>query len=235
MVIKTTTYCPNPFSCVIYESKQFRDFDFRPFFSHIQCLGAVRGFWLSFYGGKGPYLGAFPILQYKRPQGEEGFFLEISNLGWLGFAKPNFGGRASYKGTGCREVGWTQKTRRRTGNWLDSNADALNGEKQGSDFCDVSFTICVPGVIKIGENWSIWFLWSFMYPGSWKFEKIEAFDFFVNFVYPGSWESEITSRVHKINKIQIIQFSPIFMTPGTRNFTKIKCFNFLKFSWTRVH
>ena len=32
---------------------------------------------------------------------------------------------------------------------LDSNADALNGEKQGSDFCDVSCTICVPGVMKI--------------------------------------------------------------------------------------
>ena len=53
---------------------------FGHFFSHIQCLGAVCGFWLFFYGGKGPYLGVFPILQYKRPQGEEGFFLEISNL-----------------------------------------------------------------------------------------------------------------------------------------------------------
>ena len=53
---------------------------FGHFFSHIQCLGAVRGFWLVFFGGKGPYLGVFPILQYKRPQGEEGFFLEISNL-----------------------------------------------------------------------------------------------------------------------------------------------------------
>ena len=25
------------------------------------------------------------------------------------------------------------------------------------------------------------------------------------------------------------------MTPGTQNFTKIKCFNFLQFSWPRVH
>ena len=50
------------------------------FFSHTQCPGAVHGFWSFYYGGKGPYLGVFPILQYKRPQGEEGFFLEISNL-----------------------------------------------------------------------------------------------------------------------------------------------------------
>ena len=56
---------------------------------------------------------------------------------------------------------------------LDSNADALNGEKQGSDFCDVSraMYLCArghenwrklkhlifmkfraPGVMKVGEN-----------------------------------------------------------------------------------
>ena len=88
--------------------------DYRPFFSHIQCLGAVHGFWSFYYGWKGPCLGVFPILQYKRPQGEEGFFLGISNLGWT----------VSY--TGCREAGWIQKARRRrSGNWLDSNADAL--------------------------------------------------------------------------------------------------------------
>ena len=63
---------------------------FGHFFSHIQCLGAVCGFWLFFYSGKGPYLGVFPILQYKRPQGEKGFFLEISNLGWFGFVKAQF-------------------------------------------------------------------------------------------------------------------------------------------------
>ena len=60
------------------------------FFSHIQCPGAVHSFWLFYYGGKGPYLGVFPILQYKRPQGEEVFFLGISNLGWFGFLKAQF-------------------------------------------------------------------------------------------------------------------------------------------------
>ena len=35
----------------------------------------------------------------------------------------------------------------------------------------------IPGVIKVGGNWSIWILWNFIYPGSWKLEKIEAFDF----------------------------------------------------------
>ena len=33
-------------------------------------------------------------------------------------------------------------------------------------------------VMKIGENWSVWFLWIFVYPGSWKLEKIEVFDFY---------------------------------------------------------
>ena len=109
----------------------------------------------------------------------------------MDLSKPNFGGTVSCKGTGCREVGWTQKARRRrTGNWLDSNADALNGEKQGSDFCDVSCTICVFGVMKIGENWSIWFLSSFVYPGSWKLEKIEEFGFLWSFVYMGTQNSQ---------------------------------------------
>ena len=39
----------------------------------------------------------------------------------------------------------------------------------------------------------------------------------------------------KLHKNQMLQFSPTFMTPGTRNLTKIKCFNFLKLSWPRVH
>ena len=85
------------------------------FFSHTQCPRVVHGFWSFYYGGKGPYLGVFPILQYKRPQGEEGFFLGISNLGWF-------------------------------------------------DFSEV---LCTRG----HENWkklSISFLWSFMYPWSWK-------------------------------------------------------------------
>ena len=30
---------------------------------------------------------------------------------------------------------------------------------------------------KVRENWSVWFLWSFMYPGSWNLEKIEMTDF----------------------------------------------------------
>ena len=56
------------------------------FFSHLQCPGAVCGFWSFYKGGKGPYLGVFPILLYKRPQGEEGFFLGIRMaVTWVGF------------------------------------------------------------------------------------------------------------------------------------------------------
>ena len=124
--------------------------------------------------------------------------------------------------------------------------------------------ICVPGVMKIGENWSIWFLWSFVHPASWKLEKIKAFEFLWSFVYPGSWKSEKIEgfnfwEVSCTQKIQILQFSPIFMTPVTQNSNslifsdfhetaqksnasifsnfhdQIKCFNFLQFSWPRVH
>ena len=115
MYIKTATYRSNSFSCGFIETLPCGVFIAGHFFSHIQCTGAVHGFWSFYYGGKGPYLGVFPILQYKRPQGEEGFFLGISNLGWF-------------------------------------------------DFSEV---LCTRG----HENWkklSICFLWSFMYPWSWK-------------------------------------------------------------------
>ena len=115
MYIKTATYRSNSFSCGFIETLPCGVFIAGHFFSHIQCTGAVHGFWSFYYGGKGPYLGVFPILQYKRPQGEEGFFLGISNLGWF-------------------------------------------------DFSEV---LCTRG----HENWkklSISFLWSFMYPWSWK-------------------------------------------------------------------
>ena len=49
-------------------------------------------------------------------------------------------------------------------------------KNKASEFCEV---FVYPGDIKIGENWSFWFLWKFMYPGSWKLQKIEASDFFV--------------------------------------------------------
>ena len=83
-------------------------------------------------------------------------------------------------------------------------------------FCEVSCTrgnenwrklkylifvnFCVPGVMKIGQNWSVWFLWSFVYPGSWKLEKIKVFD--------------------------ICEF---LCTRGHENWAKLKCLIFVKF------
>ena len=64
----------------------------------------------------------------------------------------------------------------------------------------------VPRVMKFGENWSIWFLWCFVCPGSWKLEKIEVFDI-----------CEVSS------------------TRDHENWRKLKYFNFLRFSWPRVH
>ena len=37
----------------------------------------------------------------------------------------------------------------------------------------------VPGFMKIRENWNLWFLQGFMYPGSWKLEKIQESRFHV--------------------------------------------------------
>ena len=95
MYIKTATYRSNSFSCGFIETLPCGVLIAGHFFSHIQCTGAVHGFWSFYYGGKGPYLGVFPILQYKRPQGEEDFCLGIrmavmwvSCLGFFVFQGP---------------------------------------------------------------------------------------------------------------------------------------------------
>ena len=158
MYIKTATYRSNSFSCGFIETLPCGVLIADHFFSHTQCPGAVHGFWSFYYGGKGPYLGVFPILQYKRPQGEEGFFLGISNLGWFDFS----------------EVSCTRGHENRSklkhlifvkfaypGSWNLEKIEAF-------DFCDVSCTrghenwrklkylilvkFCVPGVMKTGKN-----------------------------------------------------------------------------------
>ena len=92
---------------------------FDHFFSHLQCLGAVHSFGLFYYGGKGPYLGVFPILQYKRPQGEEGFFLGIRMaVTWTVWAVLKFSQGPNLLAqfpTKAQEAGSTQKARHRRG------------------------------------------------------------------------------------------------------------------------
>ena len=44
----------------------------------------------------------------------------------------------------------------------------------------------VPGVMKVRENWRVWFLPIFMYPGSWKLKLL----IFVNFHVPGVMKIE---------------------------------------------
>ena len=65
----------------------------------------------------------------------------------------------------------------------------------------------VPGVMKIEENQSVWFLWIFMYPGSWKLKKIKASDFFgfsCTFILPNYPEMMVN---HVKNKVQAFQRS----------------------------
>ena len=144
---------------------------------------------------------------------------------------------------------------------------------EASDFCENSCTrgqenwrklkrliyvkIHVPGVRKIGENWSVWFLWKFMYPGSWKSDalifskkigenwslwflwnfrvpgvmKIEenwSLWFLWKFMYPGSW---------KLEKIEASDFCENSCTRGHENWRKLKrlIVDFPQFSWPRVH
>ena len=103
-----------------------------------------------------------------------------------------------------------------------------------------------PGYTKIHKNlmlqfspiWSIWFL-RFSWPRVHETSEKSHASIFSDFHEPG---------YRKLHRNQMLQFSPtfmtpgtrkfispIFMTPGTRNFTKVKCFNFLRFSWPRVH
>ena len=95
----------------------------------------------------------------------------------------------------------------------------------------------------------------FMTPGTWNFTKIKCFNFlqfswnFTKikcFIFSNFHETSLKSNASifsnfydpgymKLQKNLMLQFSLIFMTLGTWNFTKIKCFNFLQFSWPRVH
>ena len=98
----------------------------------------------------------------------------------------------------------------------------------------------VLGFMKFGENWSIWFLWSFLYLGSWKLEKIQAFDFLWSFMYKGSWKFQkieafylcevLCTRGHenrrKLNNLNFVNF----VYPGHENRRKLKYLIFLKFS-----
>ena len=65
-------------------------------------------------------------------------------------------------------------------------------------------------VMKIEENRSIWCMWIFMYPGSWKLEKIEVFDFCEfsctrgTFILPNCPEMMVN---HLKNKVQAFQRS----------------------------
>ena len=123
----------------------------------------------------------------------------------------------------------------------------------------------IPGVIKIRENWSIWILWNFIYPGSWKSEKIEEFDFcevsctwgheswrklkhliFVRFRVPGvmkireNWSiwflwSFAYAGSWKLEKIEEFGFLWSFVYMGTQNSQKLNDSIFSKIEWPRVH
>ena len=102
--------------------------------------------------------------------------------------------------------------------------------------CRIFVNFRVPGVIKIGKKWGVGFLLIFVYPGSWKSEKIEVLDFcqfsctrghenrkklkcriFVNFRVPG---------VMKIGKNWGVGFLSIFVYPRSSKSEKIEVLDF---------
>ena len=91
--------------------------------------------------------------------------------------------------------------------------------------------------------WIVWFLWIFMYPGSWKLKKIKASYFwgfsctrgreswrkwkcliFVDFHVPGGHETWT-----KLNRLIFVDF----MYPGSWKLKKIKASNFCGFPCNR--
>ena len=104
----------------------------------------------------------------------------------------------------------------------------------------------VPGVMKVEENRSIWFLWIFMYPGSWKLKKIKVSDFCGFSCTRGSWKLKkieasgfcgfsCTPGVMKIKENQSVWFLWIFMYPGSWKLKKIEASDFCGFSCTWGH
>ena len=99
-----------------------------------------------------------------------------------------------------------------------------------------------PGYMKIHIHQMLRFSSIFM---TWKSTKIRRFNF-VQFSWP--WVRENSQKLDasiffnfhdpgymKIQKNQRLWFSSTFMTPGTWKSTKIGRFNFVQFSWPRVH
>ena len=136
----------------------------------------------------------------------------------------------------------------------------VHASSQKSDVL-ILFNFHDPGYRKIHKNQTLWFYSIFMTPGTGKPTKIRCFDF-LQFSWPHvhknqtlrflqlSWprvleniqnsDTTIFFNFHdpgymKVHKNQTLWFYSIFMTPGTGKFTKIRCFNFLHFSWPRVH
>ena len=81
------------------------------------------------------------------------------------------------------------------------------------------------GVMKVEENWSVWFLWNFMYPGHENWRKSKHL-IFVDFHVPG---------VIKIKENQSVWFLWIFMYLGSWKLKKIEVSDFCEFSCTRGH
>ena len=111
--------------------------------------------------------------------------------------------------------------------------------------CSTFENFHVPGVMKIQENWSIWFLRIFMYRGLWKFKNIEVYDFCeisctgghenLRKLERSTFENFNVPRVMKIRQNWRILFLRIFMYQGSWKFKKIKGSYFCEVSCTGGH
>ena len=120
------------------------------------------------------------------------------------------------------------------------------------DFCGFS---CTPGVMKVDENQSVWFLWIFMYRVMKVKDKLKRLIFvdfhvpshenwrklnrliFVSFHVPvvmkieENWIVWFLGIFIKIEENWIVWFLRIFMYPGSWKLKKIESSDFWGFSW----
>ena len=113
-------------------------------------------------------------------------------------------------------------------NWIESkclifvnfHVPGRGHEKWRKLKCLIFADFPVPGVMKIEENQSVWFLWIFMYLGSWKMKKIKVSGFCGFSCTWGheSWKKSndfcaFSCTVMKVEENRSIWFLWIFMYP----------------------
>ena len=122
-------------------------------------------------------------------------------------------------------------------NFLQFSWPRVHENPQKSDD-SIIFNFHDTGYMKFHKNQTLWFSSTFMTPGVYEnqqksddsiFRKNQTLWFWLWFLWIFMY------WVMKIEENWIVWFLRIFMTPGTWKLIKIWRFDYLQFSWSRVH